>query len=240
MATVLKPPVPPASVASADGEKPRAAADGCTGFTGLTGFNLDDLAEEGRKRLESYQRQIEQLRARAKEEAAEARADAERRGYEEGARRAAADAERQLQERSQQLAKDQLARLNEAAAAAREAYQGWMTEYAEVLTEIAISAAERIVGKRLKEDRGLMVRWAEEAVRSTRAAGRLTLAVHPETLAELGQSLDEMLADPDLPETARVEPDESLRRDEIAVRQDGGEIRTGLMTQLDALRESLK
>ena len=233
MATVLKPPVPPAS---ADVQKPGAAP---CGLTGLTGFNLDDLAEEGRKRLESYQRQIEQLRARAKEEAAEARADAERRGYEEGTRRASADFERQLQERSQQLAQDQLARLTEATAAMREAFQGWMSEYAEALTEIAIAATERIVGKKLDGDRGLMVRWAEEAVRSTRAAGRLTLAVHPETLAELGQSLDELLAAPELPETASVEPDESLRRDEIAVRQDGGEVRTGLKNQLDALRESL-
>lgn len=230
MATVLKPP------ASADGEKPRAAP---CGLTGLTGFNLDDLADEGRKRLESYQRQIEQLRASAKQEAAEIRADAERRGYEEGTRRASADFERQLQQRSEQLAKDQLARLTEATAAMREAYQGWMAEYAEALTEIAIAAAERLVGKKLDEDRGLMVRWAEEAVRSTRSAGRLTLAVHPETLAELGQLLDEMLAAPELPETASVEPDESLGRDELAVRQDGGEIRTGLKNQLDALRESL-
>lgn len=233
MATVLKPPVPSAS---ADGEKPRAAP---SGLTGLTGFNLDDLAEEGRKRLEAYQRQIEQLRAGAREEAAEIRAAAERRGYEEGTRRAAADFERQVQTRAEQLAKDQLARLTEATAAVRDAYQGWMTEYAEALTEIAISAAERIVGKELDQDRGLMVRWAEEAVRSTRSAGRLTLAVHPETLAELGQSLDEMLAAPELPETAHVEPDESLRRDEIAVRQDGGEVRTGLKNQLHALRESL-
>jgi flagellar biosynthesis/type III secretory pathway protein FliH len=67
----------------------------------------------------------------------------------------------------------------------------------------------------------------------------LTLAVHPDTLAELGKQFDGLLANPDLPEQAVVVPDETLTVGDIVVRQDGGEIRAGLDAQLARLREEL-
>jgi len=85
----------------------------------------------------------------------------------------------------------------------------------------------------------LIVRWAREALHSTRSASRLTLAVHPDTLAHLGRSLDELLAHPDLPEQSVVVPDETLSVGDIVVRQDGGEISAGLDAQLARLREEL-
>ena len=101
------------------------------------------------------------------------------------------------------------------------------------------AAAERIVGRELAIDPQLIVAWADQAVRSTRAASRLTVAVHPETLALLGQSLDEMLASPDLPEETHVEPDASLGTTDVAVRQSGGQINAGLAAQLRRLEELL-
>ncbi|MEM6363306.1 MAG: FliH/SctL family protein [Planctomycetota bacterium] len=88
-------------------------------------------------------------------------------------------------------------------------------------------------------NRNTIVRWAHEAVHSTRSSQRLTLAVNPETLAEIGELLDELLANPDLPESSTVIPDPSLKLGDVRVRQDGGEIRAGLMAQLDRLREVL-
>ncbi|EMI57399.1 FliH/SctL family protein [Rhodopirellula sallentina] len=85
----------------------------------------------------------------------------------------------------------------------------------------------------------LLVRWAREALHSTRSASRLTLAVHPDTLAQLGKALDELLAHPDLPEQSVVIPDESLKVGDVVVRQDGGEISAGIDAQLDRLREEL-
>ena len=86
----------------------------------------------------------------------------------------------------------------------------------------------------------LIVRWAREALHSTRSASRLTLAVHPDTLAEIGGVLDELLADPDLPEQSTVVPDDTLAVGDVVVRQDGGEIRAGLQAQLARLREELQ
>ena len=63
--------------------------------------------------------------------------------------------------------------------------------------------------------------------------------MHPETLAQLGQAIDELLASPDLPEQTHVQPDESVSRSDVVVRQAGGEIRAGLQTQLERLEEML-
>ena len=71
------------------------------------------------------------------------------------------------------------------------------------------------------------------------APDRLTLAVHPETLAELGVALDQLLAGPDLPEQTHVEPDESVDRNTVIIRQHGGEINAGLTAQLRRLEELL-
>jgi flagellar assembly protein FliH len=83
----------------------------------------------------------------------------------------------------------------------------------------------------------LVVDWAADAVRSARSACELTIAVHPETLAQLGQAFDEMLASPDLPENTRVVPDETVGPTEVAVRQSGGQIQAGLQAQLRRLEE---
>ena len=87
--------------------------------------------------------------------------------------------------------------------------------------------------------RDLLVRWAEEALRSTRSAQRLVVAVHPETLAELGGALDQLLSQSDLPEQTHIEPDESVDRNDVVVRQLGGEINAGLTAQLRRLEEML-
>ncbi len=91
----------------------------------------------------------------------------------------------------------------------------------------------------LQREPQLLVQWAEEAVRSARSACELTVAVNPETLALLGQSLDEMLAAPDLPEQSHVLPDETVGPTEVVIRQTGGEIRAGLIAQLRRLEELL-
>ena len=67
----------------------------------------------------------------------------------------------------------------------------------------------------------------------------LAVAVHPETLAQLGSEFDKLLASPDLPEQTHVEPDESVDRQGVVVRQQGGSIDAGLAAQLDRLQELL-
>ena len=207
--------------------------------SGLAGFNLSDLADEGRTRLEECRTQIRQMLDQARQEAAALKQQADQQGYREGMQRAAEESDRKLNEQAEQRAKDGLQVIQNAVQQMHRAHENWMGQYAASLTQIALSAAEKIVLRRLDDEPTLVVQWAEEALQSTRASTRLTLAVHPETLAQFGQAFDALLAGSNLPEQTVIEPDESLQVNEVVVRQDGGDINAGLTAQLRRLQELL-
>lgn len=207
--------------------------------TGLAGFNLNDLADEGRTQLEQCRGQVRQMLAQAESEAKAIRSTAEKQGYDAGLEKAAIDADKKLQAKSELRAKESLQVIRDAVAQLHSCHQDWMQQYSEVLTRTAIAAAERVVKRKLEQESEILVQWAADAVRSTRAATDLTVAVHPETLAQLGPQFDKLLASPDLPEQTHVEPDESVDRHSVVVRQRGGSIEAGLRAQLDRLEELL-
>ncbi len=216
-------------------EKEPAARD----ISGLAGFNLSDLADEGRVRIDQCRQQVQQMLQDAKQQADQLFEKAKAEGYQEGLKQAAVDADKKLHQEAEKRSKDSLKLINAAVGQLRNTHQQWMQQYAETLSSIALAASEKVIRQKLTNEPQLLVTWAEDAVRSTRSATQLTLAVHPETLAQLGQALDELLAAPDLPEKAHVEPDESLPPGEVVVRQNGGEIQAGLQAQLDRLQEIL-
>ena len=72
MATVLK---------SGDRDKQRAAAQK---VSAVAGFNLSDLADEGRTRLEQCRLQVQEMLAQAEREVAGIQKAAQERGYDEG------------------------------------------------------------------------------------------------------------------------------------------------------------
>jgi flagellar assembly protein FliH len=218
---------------------PATTADVRREVSGLAGFNLSDLADEGRLRLDECRRQISEMLAQAKEQAEAMRSRAVDEGYAVGIERAQADLEQRILEQAEIRARDGLQLLTRAVQQLHEVHDQWMQSYAEALTRLTIAAAERVIANRLDHERNLLVQWAGEAVRSTRTANRLTIAVHPETLAELGAAFDQLLASPDLTEQTLVEADESVDRNSVVVRQPGGEIHAGLLAQLRRLEELL-
>jgi flagellar assembly protein FliH len=215
------------------------ATDAARAVSGLAGFNLNDLADEGRARLDQCREAVQKMLADAAVEAEQLRIAADARGYQEGLDRAAVDADKKLKAEADRLAKKGLQSIGDAVTQLHRTYDAWMQVYSQKLIAIALASAERIVRQKLTEEPAILVRWAEEALTSTRTATKLVLAVHPETLATLGEALDQMLAAPDLPEQTHVEPDESLARDSVVVRQVGGDISAGLDAQLDRLAEML-
>ncbi|TWT52994.1 flagellar assembly protein H [Rubripirellula amarantea] len=207
--------------------------------SGLAGFNLDDLANEGRLRLKQCQSQVEDLLQKAREDAAILRAEATTQGYQDGLKKAEVDADAKLKAEAKKQAADSLKMVQKAVAEMHRNYEAWMNSYVESLHTIALAAAEKVCRHQLANEASLMVNWATEAVHSARSASRLSIAVHPEMLVQIGEQLDELLASPDLPEQSQVVPDASLAVSEIAVRQTGGEIKAGLNAQLQRLEELL-
>lgn len=220
-------------------ESPSDKVPAARSVSGLAGFNLSDLADEGRNQLERCRSQIRQLLDEAETQAHAIRSEAETSGYQAGLERAAVDADRKLAEQADARAKESLRLIRSAVQQLHTMHEQWMQQYAQSLSATALAATERIVQRKLDNEPQLIAQWAAEAIRSTRSSTSLTLAVHPETLAQLGQSLDELLAAPGLPEQTHVEPDESVAPSEVVVRQTGGEIHAGLKAQLDRLAEML-
>ncbi len=215
------------------------ASRATSSLSGLAGFNLNDLANEGRQRLDQSKQQADQILIDAEAEAERIRKQARQRGYQDGLDQAAIDSESRIQSAAMQRAQSGLDLVQSALDQLQSIHQQWMNQYAGSLNAMILAATKRIVSRELAIDPQLIVTWAEQAVRSVRTDCRLTVAVHPETLALIGQSLDQMLASPDLSEQTFVEPDPSIGPSEIVVRQDGGEIHAGLNAQLNRLEELL-
>ena len=68
--------------------------------------------------------------------------------------------------------------------------------------------------------------------------------IHVQSIANsrkgLGTAFETMVLAPGLPEKTHIETDETLARDEVVVRQNGGEIQAGLTAQLQRLKELLQ
>ncbi len=207
------------------GETDHAAAD-----ANLTEFNLSDLAEQGREQLQKCQLQVNAMLEEAHQQAEQIKSRAHDAGYAEGWQAAQAEIESHIDCRAEQKAKTHVESLHTAVVQMTQQYDDWMQHYVDALTTTAITATSE----------HLLVRWAREALHGTRSANRLTLAVHPTTLAQLGPALRALLAHSDLPEDSEVIGDATLDVGDVVLRQNSGEIHAGLEAQLQRLGEQLR
>ena len=205
-------------------------------------LNLDDLQRTGQSILATARDQAEGLIEEARQQAQRIARQARAEGFAAGQKLGAADAEKKIQAAAAAKTAADLETLQATAVAQRESFDRWMTHYAGVLGEIVVAAVQKVTLRDLSApsgDRHLVVRWAEQAVASVRAAQSLRLAVHPQTLADLGDHLDRLMADPHLPEDTAVVPDDSLALGDVVVRQPGGEIHAGLSGRIAQLVDAL-
>lgn len=210
------------------------------GFSGLADFNLEDLTQQARQQLEQVRQEIARQRAEAAEELQRLRDDAYQQGLQAGRAAAQAEADQRLRQAVEARVGQHGTAVQAMVQQIGEIHQQWMQQYADSLVSTAIAIADRVVRDRLQREPEIVLRWAAEALAASRSANRLTVALHPETLAALGPSLDELLCHPGLPEDTTVLADESVPRDGVVVRQLGGEVAATLDSQLDRLSELLR
>lgn len=208
-------------------------------ISGLVGFNLEDLSQQARRQLQQCRQEIAQLRAQAADEIEALRAEAYAEGLAAGHAEAARQAEANLQAAVQRRVSEHGAALQSMVEQIASGYQQWMQQYADSLVQLVIAAAGRVIRSRLDREPEIVLRWANDALAAARSAERLTIAVHPQTLGQLGPGLDELLNQPGLPEETSIIPDESVPIDGVVVRQTGGEVTATLDSQLGRLRELL-
>ena len=208
--------------------------------SGLAGFNLDDLSRQAKQKLTDCRDEVARLLANASVEAERIRATAKNEGLAAGAEQARRDAEQNLQKALHQRLGEHAGAVKSMVNQIASQHDQWMKNYAESLVTLAIDVAERVIREKLDREPEILVRWASDALTTARSAKRISVAVHPETLAELGADLDALLRTPGLPEDSVLVPDESISRTGVMVRQLGGEVDAGLETQLSILSKLLQ
>lgn len=229
MATILKskqPEAPPAG-------KP-------AGMTGLAGFNLDDFAQAGVRHLKAVEAEAAAILQRARQEAEAIR----QRAVEEGqATGYAAGMETAAEEIRQQVAVEVAERIPALEAATQQisdVQEAYLSEYRRLLVSTVLAATERLVLSRLDREPEMIERWAEVALTASKTASRLTIAVHPETLVQHGETFERLLTAPGMPEDSRIEPDESVEPSGVVVRSEAGVVEMTLSRQLERLDAMLR
>ncbi len=210
-----------------------------TSHAGLAGFNLEDLSQQAARQLQQCQEEIAKLRAEAEVEIAALRAKAHADGYAAGRDEATRDAEVRFQAAVEAGIAQHGAAMQAMVQQIAQQHEQWMQQYRDTLVSLVVAVSEKVLRGRLEREPEIILRWASEALTAARTAERLCVAVHPETLAQLGPALDELLNQPGLPEDTSIIPDESVLLDSVVVRQLGGEVTVTLQSQLQRLQELL-
>jgi flagellar assembly protein FliH len=208
--------------------------------SGLAGFNLDDLSRQAQKRLSDCRDEVAKMLEQARADAEKLRSTAHADGLAAGREQAAKEAEQKLQISIQQRMGEHANVVKAMVNQIAEQHNDWLRSYAETLVSLVVEVSERVIRKKLEQEPAILVRWASDGLTAARSAQRLTVAVHPETLAELGADLEQLLRTPGLPEDSTLVPDESVARTGIIIRQLGGEVDAGLTAQLATLRQLLE
>lgn len=218
---------------------PPAATKAARDVSGLAGFNLNDLANQGKASLDAARAEVRRMLDQAKAEVQAIHDDAKRAGFAEGKQQADVDFQRRVDEAAEAKSKASVATMKTTVAAMQKELNHWMASYNDHLNELIIGATQRIVTRKLEDEPELVVRWTGQALQSTRSATKLVVAVHPDTLVNLGDQFESILQWSELPEQTEVRPDESVAIGDVSIRQTGGEIRAGLTAQLERLKELL-
>ena len=227
MATILKSDQP---------SKPQPSG----GTAGLVGFNLEDLAAVGLRRLEEVQQRAAAIIADAEAEAVRIRQQAHADGLAEGLAKAEQDVEKRIKDEVQQELREQLPLYDKLLEGLCAQQSDFLQQFSDVLVSTTLATAERIVVGRLEREAEILLRWAEQALDAAKTSRQLIVAVHPETLATLGEELAMLLNRPGLPEDIRLEPDESVEPTGVVVRTEGGEVDMTLSQQLARLDELIR
>ncbi len=210
------------------------------GPSGVAGFNLDDFASSSRRMLQQAQQQSQQIIAQAQREAEQIAQAAHREGLAAGMAEARKTVDQEIAQRVQTELQERLGVLEQTTRQLSEQQSEWLQSFAETITELGLGIAEKVVRQRLQQEPQIVLAWTEQALRHARSARSLVVAVHPETLVQLGQPLEALLQAAGVPEDARLEPDESLEPHGVVVRQLGGSIDAQLSTQLETLARMLQ
>ena len=205
----------------------------------VIGFNLSDLAEESRQKIESCRDTVKSMLAEAEAEAEQIRETARIEGYQIGLKEAEERIAKEINEQAEIKAKEKLDRLHDSVTELYSVHGEWMKQYADSLTQLATAIAERVVRQQLHSSPDIILQWVQESLNQLRLSSEIKLTLHPDTMSEIGESLEIMIRNEGRIEEIELASDSNLGRHEVMVSQEQGEIHAGMMAQLNRLGDML-
>ena len=205
----------------------------------VIGFNLSDLAEESRQKIESCRDTVKSMLAEAEAEAEQIRETARLEGYQIGLKEAEERIAKEINEQAEIKAKEKLDRLHDSVTELYSVHGEWMKQYADSLTQLATAIAERVVRQQLHSSPDIILQWVQESLNQLRLSSEIKLTLHPDTISEIGESLEIMIRNEGRIEEIELASDSNLGRHEVMVSQERGEIHAGMMAQLNRLGDML-
>jgi len=209
--------------------------------------------------LGDLQRQADELRARAQNEADAILQNAKRgaqtliddataRGFEEGrqkgleqGRQAGFEAGREAAyEENEQALASLLERWDVALRDFSEARDGLLRDAREDVLELAIRLGERVLRREIKNDRACAARQLESALELATSATRLRVEVSKGDLDAVVEALPELLTKFSLSEHTEVVEAEGVEAGGCRVRSEAGEIDASITWQIDRLADELR
>jgi type III secretion protein L len=118
-------------------------------------------------------------------------------------------------------------------------YDGTLTRAEGEIVQIAIAAAERIIGNMLEKEPATIARIVSPVLARARSARQITVRVHPEDVGALAKVASRLAAQSDLSGSFEIEPDDSLARGGCIVCTDGGTLEATIEVQLASLARAL-
>ena len=205
----------------------------------VIGFNLSDLAEESRQKIDSCRDTVKSMLAEAEAEAEQIRETARLKGYQIGLKEAEERIAKEINEQAEIKAKEKLDRLHDSVTELYSVHGEWMKQYADSLTQLATAIAERVVRQQLHSSPDIILQWVQESLNQLRLSSEIKLTLHPDTMSEIGESLEIMIRNEGRIEEIELASDSNLGRHDVMVSQEQGEIHAGMMAQLNRLGDML-
>ncbi len=188
------------------------AADHESGESGLTiqrvAFNLDDMAVQADRYLETVREQAAQILGAAEEEAEQVRQRAE----EEGRQAAMRAVEKVLDEKVASQMQTLLPALQRMVQEVEHSREAWLAHWQKSAVTVAAAIASRVIRREVAETPQIAVELIKEALDLAAGSASITLHLHPTDHENLGPQAERLAA-----EICQLAPTEVIADPEISL-----------------------
>jgi flagellar assembly protein FliH len=219
MAGIIK-----ASSTIASGHEPKAAA-----------FNFSDMGDRANSYLDQVRGQAEEILSAARSEAEQIRARAQA----EGRQAALKAAEGALKTRLEEQLKQILPALENAAQQVVQAKEQWQRYWEQNLLTLAARIAERVIRRELAREPEITVGLVREALELATGTQAITVRLHPDDQAALGESVQQVASRMARLGPVQVVGDLSVTRGGCRVESEFGVIDQQIESQLARIESEL-